>query len=423
VRHAAGRRGLGAGARAVAGASAWVATEWVVPKLFGDTLGLGLFPSPWLRQAADVAGVQGLTVAIVLANECLRGTVVALRDGDRRRAAASGLGAGGIVGALALYGVVRLHELAGLAAAPPLTVGIVQANVAHYDRLATEVGTYAAVRRILDAHFAGSEEALARGAIDLLVWPETVYPTTFGSPKSAEGAGFDREIAGLVASSRRPLVFGSYDAEDGREYNAAVLLEPAAGDDVTFGAYRKASLFPLTERVPGWLDGPALRRWLPWLGTWTPGRGTSVLDVALPGGRRVRVAPLICYDAVDPRNAARGVRDGAELIVTLSNDSWLADGDGAYLHFVVSAFRSIETRRPQIRATTTGISALITETGEVPVRARVRARRVLVAVVRPVGNVASLAVRFDDWLGPVGIAVASGLLLWRPVRRRAKDAA
>lgn len=58
VRHAAGRR-HGRALRAPAGASAWVAAEWLLPKLLGDTLGYGLYPSALLRQAADVGAQPG----------------------------------------------------------------------------------------------------------------------------------------------------------------------------------------------------------------------------------------------------------------------------------------------------------------------------------------------------------------------------
>src|SRR6185436_21098809 len=124
-----------------------------------------------------------------------------------------------------------------------------------------------------------------------------------------------------------------------------------------------------------------------------------ILGLALPDGRRIRVAPLICYDAVYPWNAARAVRDGAELLVTLSNDSWLANGDGARLHFLVSIFRSIETRRPQVRATTTGISAVVTSAGDVVTSAGVHERAGFVATVSPVRDGLPLATRLGDWLG------------------------
>src|SRR4029453_18614791 len=120
------------------------------------------------------------------------------------------------------------------------------------------------------------------------------------------------------------------------------------------------SLLPLPERAPRWLE--PLRPWLPWLGTWRPGRSEGVLPLTLPDGRTVRVAPLICYDAVDPALARAAVRRGAELLVTLSNDSWFPGG--AHLHLAVSTFRSLETRRAQARVTNTGVSALISPTGE-----------------------------------------------------------
>jgi len=86
------------------------------------------------------------------------------------------------------------------------------------------------------------------------MWPETVYPTTFGTPKSEDGAAFDHEIAGFVARSGVPLVFGSYDSEGDDEFNAAMLLEPEADGRLRLDIYRKPFLFPLTEGVPASFD-------------------------------------------------------------------------------------------------------------------------------------------------------------------------
>jgi apolipoprotein N-acyltransferase len=233
-----------------------------------------------------------------------------------------------------------------------------------------------------------------------------VYPTTFGSPKSPDGAAFDRELAGFVARERVPLVFGTYDREDEREYNVAVLLEPEAGGGVTWDAYRKAALFPLIEWVPRWLDRPAVRRALPWLGSWTPGAGAEVLEVRLANGRHLRIAPLVCYDATRPALAAAAVRRGAEVLVTLSNDSWFDDGAGPLLHLVVSAFRSVETRRPQIRATNTGVSAVVNAAGDLVARADVHERTALVAPVRPGRGGPTPVLGWGGWLGPVALAMA-----------------
>jgi apolipoprotein N-acyltransferase len=217
------------------------------------------------------------------------------------------------------YGAWRLPRLSADGA--PLTAAVVQTDLSHYDRLAAARGTHAVVRTILDTHYALSREAVARGGVDLLLWSETVYPTTFGAPKSADGAAFDHEIAAFVADARVPLVFGSYDLEDGVEYNAAVFLEPPSGGPLEYETYRKAWLFPFTERTPTLFDRPWLRRRLPWLGTWKPARDRRSSPCSSMDAR-CAVAPLICYDAGTPalragRRASRrrADRDALERLV------------------------------------------------------------------------------------------------------------
>jgi apolipoprotein N-acyltransferase len=393
----------------------YAGAEWIWPKLLGDTIGHGLHASPRMRQAADLAGAHGLSVMLLLVNECVLALVRALVSGGPLRARlaqarAPAAAAAAILLALTGYGAWRLAQLTPAAGAQPLlSAGIVQADISRYGELAREQGTYDAAQGILDAHFALSEQALARGRLDLLVWPETVYPTTFGTPKTEAGAALDREIAGFVASTRVPLVFGAYDVDAEGEFNAAVFLEPSRDGRFEFDTYRKAWLFPLTERVPRWLDSKGVRAWLPWLGTWQPGAGPQVTPVQLPDGRQLRVAPLICYDAVVPGLAIDAVRAGAELMVTLSNDAWFATGEGPHLHLVVSAFRSLETRTSQVRATNTGISAIISPTGELLAEAGVHERAALVAIVPAAARTGTLMLAWGDWFCPA--ALATGMLL------------
>jgi apolipoprotein N-acyltransferase len=117
-----------------------------------------------------------------------------------------------------------------------------------------------------------------------------------------------------------------------------------------------------------------------------------------------------------PELAIAAVREGADLIVTLSNDSWFALGQGPNQHLAVSAFRSLETRRAQVRATNTGISAVISPTGELIAVAGVHERTALVASV-PVGSRSgTLMLTWGDWFRPV--ALAAGLVLLAASRWR-----
>jgi apolipoprotein N-acyltransferase len=447
ARHLVQRHAGGFWRVALIGACVYVGTEWASPKLFGDTLGHGLYASALMRQAADLAGAHGLTFVLIVANECALRVIHALvgrseitpapsdhhrakkldppqisrpgfRTRIRRALPPAGCVAALVVGLLA-YGAVRIDELRSDGSPRNLvTAGLVQADISHYGRLASQLGTFDAVRMILNTHFALSEEAMHRGDLDLLVWPETVYPTTFGSPKSEEGAAFDREIGAFVESAGVPLVFGAYDIDGGEEFNAAVFMEPAADGQVAFQTYRKESLFPLTERVPWLMQSDLVRRWLPWLGAWKPGRGPRVLPLKLRNGRVLRIAPLICYDAVDPSHTIDAVRHGADFIVTLSNDSWFAAGAGPRLHLVVSAFRSIETRRPQLRATNTGISAVITATGDLLGTIGVDKRAILVEAVTPAHGATTLMLAWGDWFGPTALISGAVLLALSLAKRR-----
>ena len=405
ARHIAGRR-YGPIVRALCAASAWLATEWLVPRLLGDTLGQGLYPSRVLRQIADVGGAAGLTFLLILINESVAFAIARRRGGARVLAGPLAIAASVLL-LMAGYGVVRLSMLTPTPAASeqakPLRVGMVQSNIFDYERLRREMGAYAVVRHVLDRHYAMSRVAIERDHVDALLWSETVYPTTFGHPKSAGGAELDREVLDFVTAAGVPLVFGTYDVDASGEYNAAAFVEPTAG---TLGFYRKTNLFLFTEHVPGWLDGPTLRRWLPWAGTWRPGSGARVFPLRTADGREIPVLPMICLDDVDTGLAIDGARLGAQVILTMSNDSWFTEHPvGANLHLTVAAFRSIETRLPQLRVTANGISAAIDATGTVVASTAMGEQKLLIGDVSVREPPATLMVAWGDWVGRAGLAL------------------
>ncbi len=421
VRHLARRR-YGAVLGALAGAAAWVATEWLLPKMLGDTLGHGLYPSRLLRQGADVGGAAGLTLLLLLTNEGISAAIARWRDGMRAMARPLALAALAPL-ILAGYGLVTLGAEPA-AAGKPLRMGLVQANIVDYEGQRKTKGALAVVREVLDTHFAMSYDAVVRQNAHAVLWSETIYPTTFGSPKSEAGAELDRGILGIVKSAGVPFVFGTYDRDAAGEYNAAAFVGPETG---LLGFYRKTRLFPLTEYVPAWLDGPTLRRWLPWTGRWQAGNGARVFPLRLADGREIPVQAMICLDDVDSQLAIDGARLGAQAILTMSNDSWFTGyPQGAQLHQAVAAFRSIETRLPQFRVTTNGFSAVIDATGSVIAGARMGERTLVMGEVAVGPPPRTLMVSWGNWVGPVGIAflvlLAAVAVFPSPRVRGAQDA-
>ena len=417
ARRLAGRR-HGVALRAFAAASGWVAAEWLCPKVLGDTLGHGLHPSRLLRQAADLGGAAGLTLALLLANEAVAAALASRARGARAIAAPLAL-AGLVPLLLAGYGVAVL-ALAPTNGGQPLRVGLVQSDIVDYERLRQERGAAAVVREVLDTHFAMSYDAVVRQHADAVLWSETVYPTTFGHARSEAGAELDREIQSIVNAAGVPFVFGTYDVDGAGEYNAAAFVEPGKG---LLGFYRKTRLFPLTEAVPAWLDGATLRRWLPWAGTWKAGDGARVFPLRLADGREIPVLPLICRDDVDPSLAIEGARLGGQAILTLSNDAWFTEHpQGAALHQAVAAFRSIETRLPQFRVTTNGYSAVIDATGSVIAGTRMGERTLVVGDVRARTPTRTLMVAWGDWVGRAAAGLLALMGAWAAWRRWAPSA-
>ncbi len=395
---------------ALAGASAWVGAEWLLPKLLGDTLGHGLYPAELLRQGAALGGAAGLSLLLLLANEALTLAWARRRQGWRAlRAPLLGAAASPL-----LLLAMGLSQPPAPQQGPQLRIGLIQANITDIEARRRVHGSHAVVRELLDTHFAMSYDAVERQGADAVLWSETVYPTTFAQPKSAAGAEFDQEIAAIVNAAGVPFVFGAFDRDAAGEYNAAAFVEPGRG---LLGFYRKTRLFPLTEYVPTWLRGlqPA------WAGNWQPGSGARVLPLRLRDGREVPVQALICRDDVDPNLAIAAARQGAQALLTMSNDSWFSTQElGARLHLQVAAFRSVETRLPQFRVTTNGFSAVIDARGTLRASSAMNERTLVIDALPAPEPEPTLMVRWGDWAGAAGLVFLVVLALspaWRWLAR------
>ena len=130
------RQRLGPLAGALAGAAAWVGCEWLLLKPLGDSLGHGLYPSALLRQGAELGGVAGLTLLLLLVNEALHAALARRSAGPRALAVPLALALLPPL-LLAAYGQAVLGR-ATASAEKPLRMGLIQANIA--DLEARQIG-------------------------------------------------------------------------------------------------------------------------------------------------------------------------------------------------------------------------------------------------------------------------------------------
>jgi apolipoprotein N-acyltransferase len=145
-------------------------------------------------------------------------------------------------------------------------------------------------------------------------------------------------------------------------YNAAWLVRP----DGSWEPYHKSKLVPGVELMPfeevlGSLGSLAID-----LGGTTGSLATQAeREVMHTGPNGIAAAPVICYEAIYGEHVAMHVRNGADLLVMMTNDAWWSDSPG-YRHLLAySTLRCIETRRWAVRSANTGISCFIDAHGNV----------------------------------------------------------
>jgi apolipoprotein N-acyltransferase len=92
----------------------------------------------------------------------------------------------------------------------------------------------------------------------------------------------------------------------------------------------------------------------------TPGVGANVIEL-----EEASIGSLICFDSIYDELARDSVRSGAEILTISTNDSWFVDSAALDMHNAQAKLRAIENRRYVVRAANTGISSMITPTGEV----------------------------------------------------------
>ena len=377
---------------AVAGIAPLLAIEWLWPALFPVHLGDALVSRTAWIQVADLGGPLLVSALAIGAN------VAAFETGRwmrARRPAPVGVWTAVALGfAFAtVYGALRGAAIEReIEHAPALRIGVVQANLDVLAKRRDPERTHA-------VHLERSRALLAEGPVDLLVWPETVYSRGIQGPLPVAG----RPIRGDLDV---PLLFGaaSVRAESGRSltFNSAFLV---GVDGSIRDGYDKNLLVPFAESLP-------LSRWT---SEWLPharGFGAAHATPSLRLGA-FRIATPICYETIVSGFVRRMLREGdANLIVSLANDGWFGDSQEPRLHLALARLRAIEQRRFVVRATNSGISAVIDPLGRVLEQTPLLAPATLRATVRAL-EVESPYQRFGEWPGQIAALATVALLVAR----------
>lgn len=318
----------------------WTLSEWLRGWLFTGfpwlAVGYSQSDSP-LAGFAPVAGVYGVSFATALCASLLLTLISSLRKARAPSVVALAL----VFGAGFLLKGISWTAPQGT----PVRVALLQGNIPQdlkfqAERYATTLSTY---RRLIEASRA-----------QLIVLPETAIPRFLDLVDPA----YLRDLVRIAREKRADLLIGAplRDAQ-GHYFNSVV----SVGESPT-QRYDKSHLVPFGEFVPAGFGWIVKTLTIP-LADFSPGPEHPA-PLALAGQL---VAPDICYEDAFGEEIIRQLPQ-ATLLVNVSNVAWFGDSLAPAQHLQMSRMRAMETGRYMLRATNTGVTAIIDPRGTVVAR-------------------------------------------------------
>ena len=389
----------------------WVTVEWVrafVP--WGgfpwDQVGYALADFPGWTQLAAYTGIYGLSFLVALVSAAVAAYWL---EPDRRRLYALG----------AIAAVLALSAWLGWvlpAEAVTQEVVLVQPNLPQLDHPASNwAANNAEELDSLEALTASALENAKRATPPLAIWPELPVPLFYHHDpmlRQRLSAFAQRNdvafLTGFTDYRSDPGEAGDDDGEGGEAvaplrypYNSAVLI---ANDGSYIGQYDKIHLVPFGEYLPmeyllGWAE-PLVQE----VSGYRPGDRHAVLPI---GDEALSV--FICYEAIFPGLTREFVRRGATVLVNISNDGWFGRSSAGGQHLAMARIRAVETGRFILRATNTGVTAVIDPRGRIVARAEPRVRTAIRAGFAPRREM-TFFVQYGDWFAALcALATAAAI--------------
>ena len=342
-------------------ALAFVASELLFPLLFPWYYAATVHQVPVLMQVADLGGPYLVGLMLVAVNLGVAEVILSRREGrpmNRRIAAVAVMAPLCAV----LYGYPRILSVdRAAAAAPAVKVGIVQANQPLVGRT-----------NALKTHMEMTEDLRKKG-VDLVIWSEGGSGQVFREMP-------DDSLIGLVTSQLHvPTIVGTLivriNGPEAAYFNSAILSDARGA---IHGRYDKQYLLAFGEYMPFGRTFPILYRLSPQSGELTPGKSIEPL---LLGDHKI--SALICYEDILPSFVNRVVAHAdPDLLVNLTNDAWFGTSTEPWIHLALAKLRAVEHRRYLVRATNTGVSAIVNPVGRVPLHGGIFQQEALIGVVK-----------------------------------------
>lgn len=314
-------------------------------------------------QIIKFTGDAGITIILVVAN-------ILLWQAWKYRKPFYVIIVGLLIGLPTIYGSIVLSQ-AGSSDEGPIKVALLQGSLSIEEKWDPDNTDYN-----FFLYDSLAFEAVSSDKPDLIVWPETSAPAYLLS---------EYRLTRMVAQTSRkvetPMLVGTLDftrigKDNVKTFNAAIQFNSNGSHGKP---YHKNKLVPFAETVP-------YSEFVPWLANLSLGWSDFEHGTELPvydnefGGYGV----LICYEVIFPELVNQYVRNGADFLVNITNDTWYGRSSGPYQHAQMAVFRAIENDIYIARAANSGFTYFVDNYGRMYNKSNLYEKTIIRGHLKPV---------------------------------------
>ena len=393
--------------------SCWVFFEFLKSTLLTgfpwENLGFSQYLNLPFIQVSDIVGAFGLSFVIVLINYSIFRFIFLKNAIPRKQAVFEMVFVSVVFIFVILYGYYNIHSVTGsLKNKEPLKIALVQGNVGMFQKW--RITKKRTTRIYIDL----TKEAL-KYKPELVLWPETALPYILSLNPHYRNIVMD-----FVRKNKVNLIFGSIGARfyGGKfhYYNRDYIFNPSG----TSCFYDKHHLVPFGEYIP-------LRRTFPFIahilrgagiGNFAAGKKFRLLESRIKK-QDLKIGSMICYEAYFDSLVRNFPREGANLLVSITDDAWYGRSSAPYQDMSMTVFAAVENDRFVARAGNSGISGIISPVGRILSATPIFTRTFATGYVKLINKRTFFSLYGNIFTYAVGVIFLLSLA-WLPSRRLLK---
>jgi apolipoprotein N-acyltransferase len=252
-----------------------------------------------------------------------------------------------VVVLLSVYSVIRIYKFNSMKNIQTIKVALLQANINQFEANSKIKNSYDIIKiykKMLNKIDKNT---------DLVVWHEASFPFAFPKGYSDFKKIWNKYFKNTPLFSQQIIGIDLVDYLRHKQYNSAAFIKNGKIAEI----YNKIKLAPFGEYMPGAsvLKLFGITQLVPSsVGSFSRGKTHTVYDFG-----KFKASALICFDGTGSENVRSFVKNGANLLVSITNDAWFYYSSAAFQHLSFYTFRSVETGKTIIRSANIGISGYI----------------------------------------------------------------